>query len=111
MIEHKAGDFPYAPADWAPGDALKAAEEENLELGEDHWEVVRALQEFFARHADTPAINKRELHDALGEKFHVKGGLRHLYEIFPGGPVAQGCRLAGLKAPEGAIDKAFGSVS
>ncbi len=111
MIEQKAGNFPYAPADWTPGDALKVAKEENLELGEDHWEMVRALQEFFARHADTPAINKRELHDALGEKFHVKGGLRHLYEIFPGGPVAQGCRLAGLKAPEGAIDKAFGSVS
>jgi tRNA 2-thiouridine synthesizing protein E len=56
-------------------------------------------------------INKRELHDALEEKFHIQGGLRYLYRIFPGGPVAQGCRLAGLKVPEGAIDKAFGSVS
>jgi hypothetical protein len=25
--------------------------------------------------------------------------------------VAQGCRLAGLKAPAGAIDKSFGSVA
>jgi tRNA 2-thiouridine synthesizing protein E len=103
--------FPHAPAEWTPSDAVAAARQENLELTDDHWQTVRALQEFFARHADRPGINKRDLHDALNEKFHAKGGLRHLYEIFPGGPVAQGCRLAGLKAPEGAIDKAFGSVS
>jgi len=26
-------------------------------------------------------------------------------------PVAQGCRIAGLKVPRGAIDKGFGSVA
>ena len=31
--------------------------------------------------------------------------------LFPGGPVAQGCRLAGLKAPAGAVDRGFGSVA
>ncbi len=111
MDEHDAAHFPYAPAEWTPDDAIKAARQENLELVEDHWQTVRALQEYFARHADAPSINKRELHDALDERFHLSGGIKHLYEIFPGGPVAQGCRLAGLKAPEGAIDRAFGSVS
>jgi len=33
---------------------------------------VRALQEFYARHQD--AIVLRELHDALDERFHSKGG-------------------------------------
>jgi len=47
----------------------------------------------------------------LGEKFHRQGGIRHLYQLFPGGPVAQGCRIAGLKAPAGATDKGFGSVA
>jgi len=111
MIEPGATHFPHAPADWTPADAIATAKQEHLALVEDHWETVRALQEYFARHADSPAMNKRELHDALNEKFHIKGGLRYLYEIFPGGPIAQGCRLAGLKAPEGAIDRAFGSVS
>jgi hypothetical protein len=27
----------------------------------------------------------------------------------PGGPVAQGCRIAGLTAPAGVTDKSFGS--
>ena len=65
------------------------------------------LQGYFAAH-ERP--NVRELHDALDESFHARGGLRYLYTLFPGGPVAQGCRFAGLKAPSGAADKSFGSV-
>ncbi|HSC94027.1 MAG TPA: TusE/DsrC/DsvC family sulfur relay protein [Burkholderiales bacterium] len=102
--------FPHAPEGWTPAAALAAARAEGLEPGEDHWEALRALQEFFARH-ETPGVNLRELHDALDEKFHHQGGIRHLYRLFPGGPVAQGCRLAGLKVPAGAIDKSFGSVA
>lgn len=101
--------FPHAPPDWTPAAALEAARREGLELGEDHWEALRALQEYYARHEDI-AINMRELHDALDEKFHLKNGIKGLYLLFPGGPVAQGCRIAGLKAPAGAIDTGFGSV-
>lgn len=42
--------------------------------------------------------------------FHALGGLKFLYKMLPGGPVAQGCRLAGLKVPAGAKDKSFGSL-
>lgn len=102
--------FPHAPAGWAPAAAVEAARREGLELGVEHWEALRALQEFCARHGGT-AINMRELHDALDEKFHHQGGIRHLYMLFPAGPIAQGCRLAGLKVPAGAIDRGFGSVA
>jgi tRNA 2-thiouridine synthesizing protein E len=102
--------FPHAPEGWTRERALEAARQERLELGEEHWAVVRALQEYFARHEPT-AINLRELHDALDEKFHRRGGIRHLYLLLPGGPVAQGCRLAGLRAPAGAVDRGFGSVA
>jgi len=102
--------FPHAPAGWTRARALETASEERLELSDEHWAAVRALQEYFARHELT-AINLRELHDALDEKFHRQGGIRHLYLLFPGGPVAQGCRVAGLKAPAGAIDRGFGSVA
>ena len=102
--------FPHAPAGWTPAAALEAALQEGLELGEGHWEALRALQEYYARHEEI-AANLRELHDALDEKFHRQGGIRQLYLLFPGGPVAQGCRIAGLKAPAGATDKGFGSVA
>ena len=102
--------FPHAPAGWTPAAAVETARHDGLEIGEDHWEAVRALQEYWDRHAEA-SVNLRELHDALDEKFHHKGGMKYLYVLLPGGPVAQGCRLAGLKAPAGAIDKGFGSVA
>lgn len=102
--------FRYAPADWSPAVAQQVAQGENLALTDDHWEVIRALQEFYARHEDAPVV-LTELHDALEEKFHYKGGVKYLYTLLPGGPIAQGCRLAGLKPPGGAIDTSFGSVA
>ena len=102
--------FPHAPADWTPAAAVEAARQEGLEIGEEHWEALRALHEYYAKHGEA-AFNLRELHDALDEKFHRQGGIRHLYMLFPAGPVAQGCRIAGLKAPAGAIDRGFGSVA
>ncbi len=101
--------FPNAPAGWTPEAASKVARQAGLKLGEDHWEAVKALQAYYARHDQTP-INTRELHDALDEKFHGRGGMKYLYQLFPAGPVAQGCLIAGLKAPAGAADKGFGSV-
>jgi len=104
-------DFPDAPLGWSRDDALEIARDEKIDLSEAHWDVVRALQHYYARHDDGAPINLRELHDALDERFHAQGGLRHLYTLFPGGPIAQSCRLAGLKAPFTATDRSFGSVA
>ena len=101
--------FPDAPAGWAPDIARQIAGEDGLELSDDHWKLLHALQEYYSRHVDDK-IHVRELHDALAEIFHTQGGLKFLYKLFPGGPIAQGCRLAGLEAPAGAADKSFGSV-
>jgi len=102
--------FPHAPPEWTREAAVSIAQREELTLGDDHWAVVRGLQEFFARH-EYGVVNMRELHDALDERFHFKGGMKYLYTLLPGGPIAQGCRLAGLKSPAGAIDLSFGSVA
>lgn len=102
-------DFPYAPPGWGPEDAERLAAEQAIVLGPDHFEALAALQRYFASH-DKPDVNMRELHDALDERFHARGGMRYLYRLFPGGPVAQGCRLGGLPVPAGAINPSFGSV-
>lgn len=104
-------DFPDAPMGWTRDEAMKIARDERLELTEAHWEAVRALQNYYAHHEDETAINLRNLHDALDEHFHSSGGLKYLYTLFPGGPIAQTCRFAGLKAPFIASDPSFGSVS
>lgn len=101
--------FPDAPFDWSREQAEEVAKTEGLTLSEAHWEVVRALQEICAHHAE-PALNARELHDALDEHFHGEGGIKYLYELFPKGPLAQGCLLAGLQPPPGTQDKGMGSA-
>ena len=103
----KDSDFPHAPEGWTRTIAEDRAQQEGLELSDDHWQAIRAVQEYFARN-EVPRV--RELHDALDEKFHSQGGIKYLYLLFPAGPVAQGCRLAGLQAPAGTTDKSFGSV-
>lgn len=99
----------FLSEDWTVESARDAAIAEGLTLNDDHLEALHALQEYYSHH-EINQINVRELHDALDEKFHHKGGMKYLYSLFPGGPVAQGCRLAGLQPPAGAVDKGFGSV-
>ncbi|MDA7947097.1 MAG: TusE/DsrC/DsvC family sulfur relay protein [Hyphomicrobiaceae bacterium] len=99
--------FPNAPKGWTRDVAGKRAAEEGLELNDDHWEVIRVLQACYADEEDPPV---RRLADALEARFSDKGGRRHLFQLFPGGPIAQGCRLASLVAPPGSVDISFGSV-
>lgn len=107
-LDQTSEDFPAAPDGWTPELAREIAERHGLELNEDHWTVIRAVQDYSARNDGN--IRVRELLDALDEKFHSKGGLKYLYLLLPGGPIAQGCTLAGLHRPAGAVDKGFGSV-
>ncbi len=104
---HGDPDFPTAPPGWTRDLAQATAAAEGLALDPDHWELVRALHGWFAEHG-RPQV--RGLHDALDEHFHARGGLKYLYTILPGGPIAQGCRLAGLEPPAGTADRSFGSV-
>jgi sulfur relay (sulfurtransferase) DsrC/TusE family protein len=51
-------DFPNAPIEWSRENAEEMARREGMALTEEHWQVVCALQEFYARH-DEASINIR----------------------------------------------------
>ena len=103
-----AESFPNAPKDWDLSSARETAKADGVKLSDDHWDLIRALQEYYHK-VEFPHM--RQIKDALEEKFHTRGGMRYLYQIIPGGPVAEGCRLAGLNVPAGAVDRSFGSVA
>jgi len=100
--------FPNAPVDWDITQAEETAKIDGVNLSNDHWDLIRALQEYYGK-VEFPKL--RQIKDALEERFHSRGGMKYLYQIIPGGPVAEGCRLAGLNVPAGAIDKSFGSAA
>ncbi len=103
-----ASEFPHAPEGWSLARAAELAASEGVTLTEEHVKALLDLQDYFFHHEER--INLRELHDALDEEFHIDGGIKHLYELFPGGPIAQGCRIAGLEVPAYAKDDNFGTV-
>jgi tRNA 2-thiouridine synthesizing protein E len=102
-------DFPNAPQGWTPSAAEEIAKLDELVLESEHWDIVDALQGYFKTH-DKNEVNRRELTDALEEKFHNRGGMRYLYTLLPKGPISQGCALAGIHNPAGNVDMSFGSV-
>ncbi|MBU2976825.1 TusE/DsrC/DsvC family sulfur relay protein [Alteromonas sp. C1M14] len=74
------------------------AEQENIELTEDHWEVVRFVREFYLQYDTSPAI--RALVKAMAQKYGPeKGNSRYLQRLFKKGPAKQATKLAGLPKP------------
>lgn len=100
-------EFPNAPEGWNRAVGEQAAAAAGIALTDEHWEVVRVLQGAFKEDPD-PRVSM--LQDALAARFDKQGGMKHLYLILPGGPIAQGCRIAGLEPPSGTKDTGFGSV-
>ncbi len=93
---------------WSPLHAQRLADAEGIELTDERWEIVVYLRERFRQQG--PAANAREVLHELEEKFCEGKGRRYLYELFPGGPVSQASRLAGLPLPPHSSDPSFGSV-
>ncbi len=100
--------FPNAPDDWTIEIAVATAKADGITMGDDHWQLIGALQEYYGK-VEHPKL--RQVKDALEEKFHQQGGIKYLHQLIPSGPVAMGCKLAGLAVPAGAVDKSFGSVA
>jgi len=100
--------FPNAPQGWSIESAEAVAKSDGITMSEDHWMLVGALQEYYHK-VEQPKL--RQVKDALDEKFHSQGGIKYLHQVVPAGPVAEGCKLAGLNIPAGAVDQSFGSVA
>ena len=93
---------------WSPRIASQLAAEEGLQLTDDHWDVIVRLREMYR--AEGPEWKARDVTRTLEKEFAPAGGRRFLYELFPGGPLKQGCKLAGLPLPQGTLDPSFGNV-
>lgn len=95
--------------EWTEELAQAIARDEGIGLTEKHWEVIRFLRVHFQNvGGKMPPVH--ELSQALEERFANEGGLKYLYELFPGGPLNQGGLIAGIAVPADVADPSFGSV-
>ena len=89
----------------ARSDTLAA--NEGFELTDQHWHVISYLREQYLEHG-LPRF-ARTTARALNKQFAEQGGSKYLHNLFPGGPVTQGSRLANLRTPASATDISFGT--
>ncbi|HRP75210.1 MAG TPA: TusE/DsrC/DsvC family sulfur relay protein [Rhodocyclaceae bacterium] len=89
-------------ADWNEDVGKYIAGTENIDMSEQHWEVVNFLREYYEEYQIAPAV--RVLTKAIGKKLGAdKGNSQYLYELFPYGPAKQACKIAGLPKPTGCV--------
>jgi len=89
-------------SDWTPELAEKMAAMDELELSENHWEVINFLREYYEEYQIAPAI--RVLTKTIGKRLgKEKANQKYLYSLFPYGPAKQACKYAGLPKPTGCV--------
>ncbi len=88
--------------DWVEGIADVMSAQDDLELTDDHWQIIRFLREYYEEYQIAPAV--RVLTKAVGKRLgKEKGNSKYLYGLFPYGPAKQACRYAGLPKPTGCV--------
>ena len=88
--------------DWEKDVATVMAKEDDIDLSEDHWEIINFLREYYEEYQIAPAVGV--LTKAVGKKLGKdKGNSKYLYELFPYGPGKQACKFAGLPKPTGCV--------
>ncbi|MBI4829853.1 MAG: TusE/DsrC/DsvC family sulfur relay protein [Nitrospinae bacterium] len=87
---------------WNKDVAQYLATQEGLDMTDAHWEVVDFLREYYDEYKIAPMI--RILTKAIGQKLgKEKGNTKYLYDLYPGGPAKQACKIAGLPKPTGCV--------
>jgi tRNA 2-thiouridine synthesizing protein E len=87
--------------EWSEDFVRALAREEELELTDEHWEVIYYIRNYYEEHQVQAQVRTMIKHFARvwGPE---RGNNRYLHDIFPkGGPQKQGNRLAGIRRTRG----------
>jgi TusE/DsrC/DsvC family sulfur relay protein len=84
------------PMEWNESIAEEFARQENIQLTEIHWGVIRFMRSYYEDHLIAPdaRYSIKYLSDFFGRDARNK-----LFELFPYGYVQQACKIAGMKRP------------
>lgn len=84
--------------DWNEDIAQQLAASNNIELSNEHWEIILFIRRYYQQFKHLP--NARVFTKAVAKEFgEDKGNSRYLHKLFPDGPLKYACKLAGLPKP------------
>jgi tRNA 2-thiouridine synthesizing protein E len=84
--------------DWTREVAQALANTDDITLTEDHWQLIQAVQDIYEETGDTPPM--RLLIRVLRQRLNPNIDSRHLYRLYPDGPVRLASKHAGLPKPK-----------
>lgn len=96
MPARDAEGYLVEPGEWNEHVARWISRELQIELGDDHWDVIRFMRKWYEEHQVAPDARHAIKH--LERRYPGRGRSR-LFELFPYGYVGQACRIAGMKRP------------
>lgn len=85
--------------DWNKSIAQILASQDELELTDEHWRIIDLVRDIYLQTETTPPMRLliKAIKTQLGEEF---ANSRHLYRLFPDGPVRLASKYAGLPKPK-----------
>ena len=90
------GDEGYLlnPDDWSESLAVQLAQQENIVLTDQHWQIIHFIREWYQQKQIAPSARDVSL-------FLKDHNLSYdtLYQLFPYGYARQACKIAGMKKP------------
>jgi len=81
--------------DWDRDVALALAATEEIELTQEHWDVLEYLREEFTNNNGNQPM-ERQINKDMGKRWGKTVSSKDLYKLFPLAPSKQGNRVAGL---------------
>lgn len=96
LPERDAEGYLVDPADWNEEVAQALAQEENIELNDDHWDAIRFMRDFYEE--NQVAADARFVIWHLAERMG-RDAQKQLFVLFPYGYVKQACKIAGMRRP------------
>jgi len=91
--------FLMSPEDWDEAVAEAIAAEESIDLGVDHWAVLKFMRDHLEEHGVAADARHTFSFLATHKGLSKKAAREYFFELFPFGYVKQACRIAGMKQP------------
>lgn len=96
-LEIDEDGFIQEPEKWTEAVAEDLAKEESsvAPMAEDHWRLVNYIRDYYLQFGVAPPVRM----------LCKKNGfdLKYVYDMFPKGPAAGACKVAGLPKPTGCV--------
>jgi tRNA 2-thiouridine synthesizing protein E len=97
-LERTDQGFLVNSSDWNDQVAHQLAKLDNMELSDQHWEIILFIRSYYQQYKHLPntRVFIKAIARILGED---KGNSRYLHRLFPDGPLKYACKFAGLSKP------------